>query len=109
MQSINGSLTAGHQVVALVALDPLGGGLVEIVAELGALSKELLTSLTIPDAVVLAREGLNVFVVPVLFAAKLLEDALAGDELLQFLGTAKEVNLGGDNRVENAVNDLPET
>lgn len=70
---------------------------------------ELVARLSVFQSVILTRNGLHVFIFPVFLTAEFLDDVLSRNELLELLGTAEEMNLGGDYRVEDAVDNLPET
>lgn len=96
-------------LVVAAGLDPLAGLVLVVGVEGSALLEELVSGLDVLLLVILALGGLGVGVDPVLVTLKLLDEVVGGDELLETGAAVGELDLVGDDGVEPAVDDAPDT
>lgn len=91
------------------SLDPLFGDSLKLPKNTLPLVKETVLGLDILEAIVLARNNGGILVgVLVLAAVVLVGEVVSVNDLGEFLVVTGELNLGGDNGVQPALDDLPD-
>lgn len=96
-------------VVAAGGSDPFEGDVLHLSGELLSLAQELVPLGSVFHCLVFALLDLRVLVFPVLTAFEFFRDAVVGDEVLELVLVPSEVDLGGDYRVEPALDDVPDS
>lgn len=96
-------------VLLVASAKPLDGDVLDLLRQSLALSDQLVAGLGILHLGILALLDLGVCVFPVLVTLELLHDLAWGDEGFEVFAVLGEVDLGGDDRVEPALYNAPDT